>query len=286
MIRRGGAPALSLQSEWAGAPLHLACRHGCSTSVLRDMLQASPEMVKIANDTGNKPISILWHQFERNPQNQEVVGTLQSKDTVVSLTRRDARIAVLIEQLTLLLGAALGKTIDDESSFLLHDILSCYSDFGNDLNPFVSLVLLLYPEQVRNVNDLGSLPLHVLVAAAADTSERRHKMALPTPLELLLSMYPPAVVIPSGDGGRLALHLALAHGGRRWRSGGVESLVKVAPDVLAFPDSITQLLPYQLAAAAAAKEGDDLEALETILELLLACPFVVGHHLPTDDDTD
>jgi hypothetical protein len=250
---------------------------------LKEILQASPDMVKIANETGNKPISILWHQFERDPQNREVVGTLQSKDC--GLARRDARIAALIEQLTLLLGAALGKTVDDESACLLHDILSCYSDFGNDLNPFVSLVLQLYPEQVRNMNDLGRLPLHVLVAAAADTTQRRHQLQLPSPLELLLKMYPPAVLIPSGDGGRLALHLALSHGGRRWRSGGVDSLVKVAPNVLALPDTITQLFPYQLAASAT-KEEDDPEALETILELLLACPFVIDHRFPTNEDSD
>ncbi|CAB9508570.1 Ankyrin Repeat [Seminavis robusta] len=312
LIRRGGAQAAAVQSRIVGAPLHLAFRHGCSTTIIKELLRVNPKMATTANEYATKPARILWYQFSRNPENEQLLQELaaqQQRDmSTVMTTRQEESLRELVERLTLLVLAAKGKhhhynprSHSKSATTILHDVVMATEETLGDLSPFLPLIVLLHPELVRTTDDSGDLPLHKAASyrpASCNGSGLRRTASMPSlaarynqhgatkdPVDVLIQSYPLAASIPNRLG-HLPLHIALSRGQRTWRTG-VSSILLAAPQVILTLDSETQLFPFQLAAAAMASSSmeeanededtrDDTEqALETILELLLACPHAM-----------
>lgn len=267
LIQRGGFRAASIHSRIVGAPLHLACRHGCSTAIIRALLRVYPAMATTANEYNTKPAKILWYHFSR--KNEHLLNELSENKQSGELSDKEGKsIRDLIDQLTLLLRAAKGRQYIDANNSnpqqnfsVIHDVLGATDDTLGELTQFLSLVIFLYPEQVHAVDDVGNLPLHV--AASSRPSRSSDNQSLPfesnraadvaanfntDPMDVLLQHYPIAASIPNRQG-LLPLHIALAKGRRTWRSG-IASMVLAAPHVLIRRDTETKLLPFQLAAVA------------------------------------
>lgn len=301
LIRRGGPHACSIQSKLVGTPLHLACRHGCSTAIIKELLRANPEMATQSNEYSTKPARILWHQYARNSDNERFLQDLINQQGQVSPPDNQI-ITDLIDRLALLVRAANGRypTEDNRSrSVLVHDVVVATEDTLGDLSQFVALVVFLYPEQVRSKDEAGDLPLHKAArnppSSRARNDSLRRSGSLPSftssglvgsvetysndgdPVGLLLQQFPLAARIPNNQG-LMPLHLALARGRRTWRTG-VAAIVYAAPELVTARCTETNLYPFQLAAMEKGCIVDDrehhVETVETILELLLACPHLM-----------
>jgi hypothetical protein len=88
--------------------------------------------------------------------------------------------------------------------------------------------------------------------------------------------YPWAARVRNAQG-HFPLHLALCEGRRTWNTG-VAALTRASFEPLQRRERRTGLYPFQLAAMSAAHPcGQSAEeALETIYQLLLACPHVLS----------
>jgi ankyrin repeat protein len=290
LIRQGGAKAAAVQSRVVGAPLHLAFRHGCSTAIIKELLRVNPAMATTANEYSTKPAKILWYHYSRNPDNERMLNDIAEHQLLPPQGEKSLR--ELVERLTLLVRAAKGqqhwnKQQNQQHCQILHDVVMATEKNLGDLSLFLPLIVLLYPEQLRMKDGSGNLPLHnaasypptTMAFAPSFRRHTRHTAVTITkdPVEVLVQGYPVAATIPNSSG-HLPLHIALSRGQRRWRTG-ISSILLAAPEVLLMLDLETQLLPFQLAAAGnshsdAEQEGKE-EVVETILELLLACPHAI-----------
>jgi ankyrin repeat protein len=291
LIRQGGAKAAAVQSRVVGAPLHLAFRHGCSTAIIKELLRVNPTMATTANEYSTKPARILWYHYSRNPDNERMLSDIVEHQSLPQQGEKSLR--ELVERLTLLVRAAKGQQHwsnqrNQQHCQILHDVVMATEDTLGDLSPFLPLIVLLYPEQLRMKDGSGNLPLHNAAAyppttmPGAATILRRHPRHMAVtitkdPVEVLIQGYPLAASIPNSSG-HVPLHIALSRGQRRWRTG-VSSIFLAAPQVLLTLDLETQLLPFQLAAAVNShddgEQEDKAQVVETILELLLACPHAM-----------
>lgn len=263
LIRRGGANVASMQSRLVGSPLHVACRHGVSTRVLRELIKTNPSMVRIANESGTKPATLLWNEYAKNPANEKVLYSSGTIDT------KDPGIAKFVDRIQLLLNAATGRDTDSSQPILLHEVVAFQSDL--DLSLVVPLAVRLYPDQISTRDTNGNLPLHIAASSPAQRKRQYMRLVVQDAVDVLVSSYPTAARVPNREG-RLPLHLALACGRRTWNTG-ICALVDTAPQALMTRDVKTHLYPVQLAAIHEA--DDDLESLRTIYELLLAWPPVL-----------
>jgi hypothetical protein len=264
LIRRGGANVASMQSRLVGSPLHVACRHGVSTRVLQELLNANPGMVRIASESGIKPATLLWNEFTKNPSNEQV---LHSKGTIDA---RNPGIIKFVDRIQLLLNAAAGRKTDSSHPISLHEMVALQLDL--DLSHIIPLAVRLYPHQIPTRNHEGNLVLHIAASSPVQRKQHQHlRFGAQDSVDILVNAFPTGARIPNREG-RLPLHLALACGKRTWNEG-ICPLVNAAPQALMTRDIKTHLYPVQLAAISEAE--DDLESLSTIYELLLAWPLVL-----------
>ena len=203
---------------------------------------------------------------------------------------------------------------DIDRMMMVHHVVEATEETLGDLSQYVPVVVLLYPTSVQSRDEHGNLPLHKAAAnrtscsATSQNCDRlRRSVSLPSftsegwdkfdgnnnhqtyshggdPIAVLLQSYPVAARIPDGQG-HMPLHLALAKGRRTWRTG-VAAIVLAAPESVTARCSETELYPFQLAAMNESQccssnrskcscRENSLEVVETILELLLACPHVL-----------
>jgi len=315
LIRRGGSKLVSIQSQIVGAPIHLACRHGCSLAVIRELLKANPAMATKANEYSTKPARILWHQYARNPDNQPVLDGLSTTRSITT-EELDENTRGLIDRLVLLLRAAkrkhhhqhFGQDQEGDDAVIIHDFVVSTEETVGDLSHLVAIVVRAFPDKLWSTDASGNLPLHKAASTARSCSATgtssanpwsRRINSLPSlvdaagryshnsghhgvdPLEVLIQSYPLAASIPNHQG-LLPLHIALTEGKRTWRSG-ISAMVVAAPDVLLTRDAKSSLLPFQMAAASVTDNGGDddaanqqnTEIIETIQQLMLACPHAM-----------
>jgi len=281
LIRRGGYDAASLHSQFVGAPLHLACRHGSSTEVLRALIDANPAQICTPNETGSTPASLLWKTHFRH-----------EKTNAPQCSKR------LADELFMMVEATLDRKQDWYHNPTLHDVVDFQHNYAAE-SDCVSLFVGRFPDSPKRYN-YGCLPLHT--AASYGYSHKMYTIhcwfpdSTPSdPMNLLLERYPDAAKVADASG-RLPLHLALGEG-RRTRKTGAEDLVRIFPQSLSRRDPKTSLLPFQLAAvettstststtasgAAATRaesrskpvlisKDESARAVDTIFLLLLACP--------------
>lgn len=238
LIARGGAPSTS--AEYVSSPLHLACRHGASARVMRALLQACPNMANTVSESGTKPANLLWFGF-RKRTSDHAIDDLEN-----------GHVEELMSRLGMLLHAARGRSIEEDSVVSLHEVIELHSE----LHHLIALLIRLFPDECRRLDINGNLPLHHLTA---------HCSGVVTILEKLLQAYPTAARIPDNKG-RLPLHVALSQGRWTW-STGVDKLVRASPESLATRNILTRLYPAQEA----------VYDVDTVLQLLLAWPVLLAN---------
>ena len=275
LIRRGGATAVSLQSPFVGSPLHLACRHSSPMVIMEELIKANLSMATTANKNGTKPAEVLLYQFIKNRDIEDVMRILQERRGGISneTTCTDSSVTDLLDRLTLLLQAAKREERSAASTFL-YDLIAHQAALG-DLTPFIEIAMHLFQKQVKSVDDSGNTLLHI--AASSPFLPNRIQYLHRTfgvgkdATEILVRSFSEAATF-FNKCGDLPLHLALTHGRRTWETG-ISSIVRANSDALQVRDRHTRLYPFQLAAAYPAR--DDMEALETIFNLLLSYPHVL-----------
>jgi len=278
LIRRGGKIVASVQSPYIGSPLHLACRHIAPLAVLEALVKANIEMVTAPNEYGTKPADLVWTQFLRQSRNKHVFNVVVRPDENRSdININHPSIKDLIERIKILLAAVstAGRENQNQNEPLkIHDLVSNLPRLG-DISPLLNIVVRLYPEQVRIMDQNGNYPLHLVARnPGIGQAPQLFSLGLPwsrDPMEIIVSSYPLAASVMDRNG-NLPLHLALKTGQRKWGTE-LSSLVSAYSEALQLRDRETGLLPFQLAAVFPAK--NDLDSLGTIFELLLACPHTV-----------
>jgi ankyrin repeat protein len=314
LIRKGGL-SVALQSPLVGTPLHLACRHGSPIDILEELIEANASMAGTANDGGIKPAEVVWFQFLKNPANREFVrrivhrdgggdanSTTTDQESLSSTSSSTTTVDDLLARLRLLVGGIKqhdgtlqydsttidGKENEAQSSGLsLHEIVANQSSLG-DLSEFLVIAIHLFPEQLRTADDDGNFVLHLAVSNPPITPSKlqygnvtnRNSNPLPqaqlrdsTLIDLMISAFPTPVGLRN-HGGDYPLHLALTVGRRTWKTG-VGVLVKANSQALTVPEQHTRFYPFQLSAAFSVGCANDEEWLETIFQLLVACPHVL-----------
>jgi ankyrin repeat protein len=311
LIRRGGL-RVALQSPFAGTPLHLACRHGSPIDILEELIEANASMAGTANDGGVKPAEVVWFQFVKNPANREFVRRIVHRDgrgsanstldqESLSSTAMATTVDDLLARLRLLVGGikqhdgsrqhdAINVSDEDEapsSGLSLHDLVANQSSLG-DLSEFLEIAVHLFPEQLRTADDDGNFVLHLAVSNPPIPPSKLQFGSVANPnydhpsqqeqrdatiIDLLINTFPSPAGLRN-HAGDYPLHLALTVGKRTWKTG-VGALVKANSQVLAVQERQSRLYPFQVAAAFPVGGADAEESLETIFQLLVACPHVL-----------
>ena len=284
LIRRGGAPAASLQSRFVGTPLHLACRHGSSLRILKEIVSANCLMAECPNETGLKPLAFIWNNFVRNPENADIIQQLRLTGKWTNFNSADlvgnrnveeliGRVQVLVQAVNQQ-GYAYPEGLGGNSTNFTHDLIKFQEKLG-DMSHFIPLAVHLFPHEVRQTDCDGNAALHLAASTPAIVPKphnySRYHTPSDDPLETLVEAYPEAAGLKNRNG-EIPLMLALSQGRRTWSSG-VASLVQHEPEVLLQYDKSSLLYPFQLASAFPADEEE--ESTTTILELLLACPHAL-----------
>jgi ankyrin repeat protein len=279
LIRRGGKTAASLQSPFAGSPLHLACRHSASLAILEALVQANLDMATAPNECGTTPAEVLWHQFLRQHKNLQVfAAVVDQNDNGNDVSIDHPAVKDLIDRIKILLAGAKAEGKDSvvpHDALQLHDLVSNLSSLG-EISPFLDIAVRLYPEQVSTRDNNGNYPLHLVAcnpqAGSSKDQFMKHVALVPRdPIEVLVSSYPLTASFKDKNGD-LPLHLAIKTGQRKWGKG-LSFLIEAYSDALQQKDRETGLFPFQLAAAF--PFGNEEECLGTIFELLVACPHVI-----------
>ena len=295
-------PELVSMSTNAGATaLHYAANFNSGYEFLEFLLVKNPGAVLARDKFGTTPLHFSWMAFVHpNIKAVDMKNEVKRIRTNLSSLRTIKGLYDLgnHEQLErwwrkinlLLMYASKGSKIsqDGVDSFkVVHAIagLSC--------NPgLLELALKLYPEQAREFDVKGRLPLHIGCRATClhcEESSKNHFFTsccrtyhkdlenfrsnqvhkVVSILDPLISSYPNGASCYHSKLG-LPLHQAIM--ARRKFHGGVKQLINAAPHTLQIRDPVQNLFPFQLAAVG--RKSD----LTTVFCLLLACPeLLVGN---------
>jgi ankyrin repeat protein len=139
----------------------------------------------------------------------------------------------------------------------------------------LQIALRIHPEQARQFDEDGRLPLHIVCASACERQsdpedDVDYPNVIQTKLDALLKVYPEAAKIRDRKG-QLPLHLAAVASVQR---GGIgvaclDRLLAARPDALCQRDGQNGLFPFLLAAS------NPSCGVTTIFQLLLAAPHVI-----------
>ena len=131
---------------------------------------------------------------------------------------------------------------------------------------FLELVVRLYPEDLRQKDELGRVPLHIVSSLGADpiyhpaAEDNRESK-----IETILQGFPDAARFRDCYNS-LPLHRAITSG-QSWNA--LSSLIRAAPETLSRRDGVNKLYPFQLAACSPSARIDD------VYQLLLSAPDLV-----------
>jgi hypothetical protein len=285
ILRRGGKIAASLQSPRVGSPLHVACMFNTSPSIFEALVQANIDMATTpSGEKGFKPAELVLNRFFlRFKRNYTIVDAdVDVNDNRKEIKRNHPALRDLVARITILLSATrAGKCRDNVrrhcGELNIHDLIANLSLLGN-ISPFLDIAVRLNPDQVSKTDNQGNFPLHLVVRnpstspPCAPIYRPRKFFVSRDPIEVLATYFPIAASIPD-QCGDLPLHVALKSGERKWGDG-LSSLVKAFPFALQRQDRGTGLFPFQLPVVFLV--GSELDSLDTIFELLIACPIVVA----------
>eukprot|EP00591_Stephanopyxis_turris_P007163 CAMPEP_0195531276 /NCGR_PEP_ID=MMETSP0794_2-20130614/34868_1 /TAXON_ID=515487 /ORGANISM="Stephanopyxis turris, Strain CCMP 815" /LENGTH=318 /DNA_ID=CAMNT_0040663005 /DNA_START=328 /DNA_END=1284 /DNA_ORIENTATION=+ len=276
-LHRASANSLESSSEKVKALLsayltHLAKAKGClekgnhfdltehNEDPICDKLQKTIALDNIIvtdiKDRSNRtPLQLLCIMNEKWVENA-LNHTDHITPSILSTRRDYARVFMFWKKACLLVKVSFHGTIaeplaNDQTWRVVH---ACT---GIQKCPFklLRLAVKLHPEQLRDADEIGNLPLHI--AANNLTSSDRNVV------DLLLATHPEAAQV-FNQNGKLPLHIA-AQSCRPWENG-TEAILNAFPEAITVVDEETRLYIFMLAAV-----GENA-SLNSIYCLLRACP--------------
>jgi ankyrin repeat protein len=286
------------------APLHFAAHYGGSPSVIHALIHEYPEASSLKDKFGR---TALYHAVVKSAgmENLRLLvranpsmaiepcvpasGTLVSSSRRVSAIREELspsqrtplfiawfqarkhlrRGGRALNKAELLLRAVYQLDSPARNFLLLHATIEFDAYLPKEIFPYA---FEQYPEQVRETDDQGQIPL---VVAAQSSSKRAPEL-----ISMLLQAFPQGSRVVDQQG-RTPLFIAVASG-RRWGEG-VRELFEAYPQALEMRDRQTGLYPALLSASIIVnriqeeKVDADLQHqqhLSTIYELLRANPAI------------
>jgi len=259
-------------------PLQCACigrKTSDTNNIIKELLQISPDLCSYVDNNGRSPLFLVlddyadaieeqMHIMTRNTNPDEnqlnTMDELSNKITADQLYDLDERWVTV----TLLLKAAYKETAYGSTPNTLPFRL-VHACIGAHICPmrFIFLVLNLWPEQLKQKDSDGNLPLHI---AAFSKSKRKHCRF--NTLTKVLSMCPEAARIPDQNG---ALPLKLALQSRKGWNDGVKELFEAYPEALATLDMEFQYYPEITALAGKSY------SLNTLYQIISSKPEVLTY---------
>jgi len=286
-----------------------------STQALISLLRVAPDVALTRNECGKTALCVLLEQSAKQQHVSSVLDdyvnctewifsssmfcTIEKRRRLLSLA--SPRSEEWWRQLNLLLCATHHAAVvviaqndyddDDNSStklFRLDDDILDKSMSCRTLHrlaalldavdwSLVKLAVEKYPEQLKETDEFGNLPLHIVLHASIAVSEESSKSSVAYScakcawgckcgdrnnnnfmeggfittcdqnyyVDELLSAWPGAAQVPTSDG-RYPLHMAIESG--MVNCSDIETILSAHPDALRLPDSRTQMYPFMLAA--------------------------------------
>mmetsp|Transcript_8906 Transcript_8906/g.22471 ORF Transcript_8906/g.22471 Transcript_8906/m.22471 type:complete len:847 (+) Transcript_8906:177-2717(+) len=291
-----------------------SARGRTSTSVLRTLLQHSPELANLRSngDRVEGPIELLY-KCNATAFSQAVMDEVYESDddgTVRSdytIPERRQRVVDTVTKwwiwswaVMILKYGSLTKNKKKGSRFAAVHTASMQVGVPT---PILSITIYAFPRQIKlpieTADEAGNLPLHAVCSwpchmgvqkTAPNDVDPMVPIRKALAISRVLDEFPFAVKF-SNKRGETALELALTS--RTSWDGGVRRLVKANPKALKVQSPISSLYPFMIAATAVAitDEGEDdklptkrqdLQCLRTIYGLLRANPKVLALSLSSD----
>ena len=288
-------------------PLHLAClRYGFGSSsadILEVLINAAPTMLFQKDLSGRTPLSIVLGEYEpvvcaavskvekqrlskkrylerqRNASNPSTPPGMQEQThsyppVVLSELYKDDRDTLRSlqdcwDKLSLMIFAAFKLQSPLPIDPVWRIVHACAGVKECSLSSFPRLAMLVHPEQIREHDEGGRLPIHI--AAGSTTSDERDTQLM----NIVLDAYPDGLRISDKNG-----LLPLAHAvrsGKTW-SNGVKKLFLLYPDAIHTLDFDLRLYPRVFSML------DQNTNFSTLYTVLRAHPDIVVALSSSSDD--
>jgi len=316
------SPASALVKNWRGElPLQIAIMMRAPVDILRLLFTAGPSAITSEDKDGLTPIHWAWIKHIAEPTTDEPVGQYVS-----DLRRVPEEYGSLVERTVSEFESAegevlMGLTAGLGSFWPKVELMLRVAQQGRGKfrvvhaaastpcpQAILRMARVMYPQQVRERDEKGNLPLH-LAAARADIcwscgQWRSDKYEVPV-VDKLLKLFSYGSRVANSEG-RLPLHIAIEREGRRLmgitdkgknvrETDPIGSLKNAYPAGIGRRDGKTKLYPFMLAATTSitkhrsdlSKKGmmgitpeKDTAILTRIYSLLRADPSLVESGVP------
>lgn len=250
---------LLIKTHIGSSALHCACASHAWIHVLKELIQANPEIVLVETDEyKHTALVALWQSHLLTIQ-----GHLQIARILKGVTVEENHFTKFWEKVILMATTAfkLSPYYNPEMNrnierYALHGLQYLKAPLK-----IQQVAIKLHPEWVSVMDTAGNYPLHNVVLRAPFRSKFLHLITD------LVAAYPGAASKCNGSGEQpifIALREQIG-----WNEG-IEALVKAQPDILSSIDQKTRLYPFLLAASL-----DGTHAVETSYQLLCTNPHLV-----------
>jgi len=268
-------PAIvSLGDRRGRTSLHCVCT-GVKTSnvnaIVRELLQVNPDLCYAIDKSGRSPLFLVLDDYADAIEEQIYMVTRDSSSEGLSISEANKMTEEHLYDLderwisvTLLLSAAYYETVNgtvgNQVPFRL--VHACVGTRNCPVR-FVFLALNLWPEQLKEKDSDGNLPIHIAAFSIWKPKHRRFNTLIK-----VVSMYPEGARVPDKNG---VLPLQLAVQSKKTWNEGVRELFEAYPEALATLDIDFKLYPEILALA-----GKSFP-LKILYQVLISKPEILSY---------
>jgi hypothetical protein len=210
----------------ASIPDDFAQPPGPSVAFISAIHFPCPQMVSVKNASNyDKPLALLYRRFSRQfDHSEKFFPGDNSKEEIVRYRHMYKTAAMNTwKVIVALLDPLSDKRKSVSDFFMVHAAVRM--DTPPDL---LRYIIETRPEEVRQANEQGRLPLHVAAACPKEQAGNRYHFKFV--VDELLYSYPDAAAATDADD-KLPLQLAV-DSGKYWIGGGLKSLYDVYPDAM------------------------------------------------------
>ncbi len=197
-----------------------------TTSLASTLHFPNPSMASKKNASNyDKPLALLYRRFSRQFDLSEKFFPGDNSRQEVLEHRQKYKVAAMNTWKIIL--SLLDPIADKKKS--VSDFFMVHAAVRTECPPdLLRYIIETRPEEVRQVNDQGRLPLHIAANAAPDAAESCYHYKFV--IDELLYSYPDGAASKDGKG-KLPLQYAV-ESGKNWIGGGVKSIHDVYPDAI------------------------------------------------------
>ncbi len=210
----------------SGLPDDFVNAPGPTVSLASTLHFPNPAMATTKNMSNyDKPLALLYRRFSRQFDVSEKFFPGDNSRKEVVEHRQKYKVAAMNTWKIIL--ALLDPVADKKKA--VSDFFMVHAAVKNECpQDLLRYIIETRPEEVRQVNELGRLPLHVAANAAPDAAESSYHYKFV--VDELLYSYPDGAASSDAEG-KLPLQLAI-ESEKKWIGGGVKSLHDVYPDAI------------------------------------------------------